>query len=66
MAKSTKVKAVVLASNIYLPKEGSEDAVKCVRGDHVELEKAVCDDLLKGDEEAGREPRLTVVEDAKA
>lgn len=55
-----KCGVVVLSANIYLPGEGGE-TVKCIRGDQVEIDKKMADEILAGDKEAGREDRLTII-----
>lgn len=63
----TKVKAVVLASNLYLPAaDPDEKPVKYFKGDQVDLDEQVAEELAAGDEEAGRDPRLTIVHVAEA
>lgn len=56
----TKVTAVILSANIYLPGEGDE-CEKHLRGDQVKIDEKIADEILEGDEAAGREPRITVV-----
>lgn len=48
--------AVVLHSNIY-----NEDGEKCLRGESFEASQDFVDMVLKGDEEAGRQARISVV-----
>lgn len=48
--------AVVLHSNIY-----NEDGEKCLRGESFEASQDFIDTVLKGDEEAGRQARISAV-----
>lgn len=59
----TKVTAVVICSNIYLPSDDTEgpDNVKYNRGDQIEIEKSFGENILAEDKKAGRNPRLTLV-----
>lgn len=56
-----KVHAVVMAANIYLPNEDGE-VVKCLKGEQLEIDGDIAKEILAGDEDAGRDARLTVVE----
>lgn len=53
--------AVVLCKNIY-----TEDGEKLVRGDAFEASEDFVLSVLEGDEEAEREPRLTIIKEPKA
>lgn len=57
----TKVLAVVMAKNIYLPNEDGEKE-KFEHGAQVEIERSVAEEVLSGDKAADRVARLTLIE----
>lgn len=57
----SKVLAVVMAKNIYLPNEDGEK-VKFEHGAQVEIDRTVAEEVLSGDKAADRAARLTLVE----
>lgn len=61
----SEVQAVVLANNIYLDQPGEAEAVRFERGETALVERAHAEAILASDEQAERDPRLTIVEAPK-